>query len=201
LNILSIDFDWIMQPTIEAYNNLCHGNSPLGPKEIWEQIEMTMPGFEAHCDLNRFTDLYFTLKEVIKNLTKDDCYVGLAHDELYKFMKMLDAKKYNIYNIDHHHDLGYHITDESLDEQSISLANWAAKAHFDLNMYKYTWIHNPNSYMPEKIPEKLKYTHTTDLRILDEIKFDKVFICASWEWVPLKYQNLFAILTSLVDNK
>lgn len=201
MNILSIDFDWIMQPTIEAYNNLCHGNSPLGAKEIWEQIEMAMPGFEARCDLNRFTDLYFTLKEVMKNLTKGDCYVGIEHGELYNFMQVLGAKKYNVYNIDHHHDLGYHIGDEPLDEQSTSLANWAAKAHTDLNMYKYTWIHNVNSCMPEEVSEKLKYTHTTDLRILDGIKFDKVFICASWEWVPPKYQNLFAILTSLVDDK
>lgn len=200
MNILSVDFDWIMQPTIEAYNNMVHGYTKLGPKEVWEHIEKNIPGFEPLCDLNRFTDLYFFLKDHSKNLYKEDIYIGFNHDELYRFMDDLNAKKYLVYNVDHHHDLGYRLDEQPLEEQPITLANWAEKAHENLNMYKYVWIHNANSCLPEKIPDKLKYTHTTDIRLLDGVKFDKIFICASWEWVPLKYQNLFAILTSLFDD-
>ena len=201
MNILSIDFDWIMQPTIEAYNNICKGYNNLGPIEIWDEISRMMPGFNPECDLNRFTDLYFLLKDKLKYLTKEDVHIGINHDELYYFMEKQQAKKYSVYNIDHHHDLGYlNSNSPSIEEQPISLANWATKAHQNLNMYRYTWISNINSHKPEEVPEKLKYTATYDLNILENIKFDKIFICASWEWVPLKYQNLFAILTSLFDD-
>lgn len=200
MNILSIDFDWIMQPTIRAYNDLSYGYNRLGPAEIWDNIFSAMPGFNPQCDLNYFTDLYFLLKRYLKNLNVEDVYIGMNHDELYKFMEQLGAKKYSVYNIDHHHDLGYRLEEQALSDQPLTMANWATKAHENLNMYKYTWIHNTNSGVPEYIPETLKYTHTTDLNILDGVRIDKIFICPSWEWVPLKYQNLFAILVSLFDD-
>lgn len=200
MNILSIDFDWIMEPSIEAYNNLVNTDSLFGPMELWNKIQNIIPNINPECNLDHFNILYFLIKKYSKQLKFEDCYIALSHGDLYDFMEQINDKKYVVYNIDHHHDLGYNIQCNDLDNTVPNLANWAYHANKNLNMYKYVWIHNPNSCMPERIPEKLKYIHTTDLNILNNVKFDKIFICASWEWVPLKYQNLFAILTSLFDD-
>ena len=201
MNILSIDFDWIMQPTIEAYNNIVLGYNALGPLESWENVKKQIPNFEPYCNLDQFTQLYFLLKDKIQWLTRNDIYIGLNHDELYGFMEKQEAKEYIVYNIDHHHDLGYLESGfNSIIEQPLTLANWAAKSTEKLNLCKYIWISNKNSKIPEIIPENLNYTRVSDISILDRIHIDKIFICSSWEWVPLKYQNLFAILTSLFDD-
>ena len=50
-----------------------------------------------------------------------------------------------IYNIDHHHDCGYHLKEEPLLKQELSCANWVAKIK-EINLLdRYIWIKNTNS--------------------------------------------------------
>ena len=117
------------------------------------------------------------------------------------FMEEFKEHKINLYNIDHHHDMGYEGNNGAFD--SLGVANWVHFANKDMKLSSYTWIHNVNSIYPtEELCEQYKrYTHTTDINILNNIQFDKIFLCASWEWVPLKYEPLFDILVSAIDKR
>ena len=45
MNVLSIDFDWIMEPSIEAYNHISNTDR-FGPLRTWEKIKAIIPGFD-----------------------------------------------------------------------------------------------------------------------------------------------------------
>lgn len=201
MNILSIDFDWIMEPSIEAYNHISRGER-LGPLRTWEKIKEIIPNFNPQCDLNKFHILYFFLLDKGKKLTKKDIYIGLNHDEICHFLE--NDKKVNIYNIDHHHDIGY--PKDEQDEkayESLSVANWVYFLQKEHKLSSYTWIHNQNSVHPKKEEaDKIKrYSHSIDIDLLENIEFDKIFLCASWEWVPIEYEPLFDILVSTIDKR
>lgn len=201
MNILSVDFDWIMEPCIEAYNHISRGER-MGPLRVWEKIYSIIPSLNPECDLNKFQALYFFLLDKGKTLKKEDIFIAMNHDQIYHFLEEENCKL-NVYNIDHHHDMGYPKDED--DEQayeSLSVANWAYYLKQDKKLSSYTWVHNHNSVHP-KIEEAQKfknYTHSTDLDVLENIQFDKIFLCASWEWVPPKYEPLFDILVSAIDK-
>lgn len=196
MNILSIDFDWIMEPSIEAYNYFT-GEHTLGPALAWEKVFELIPNLNIDCDLEKYKILYFLLKQVSKNIKSENIYVGFKHNEIYYFLEDIDPNEpINIYNIDHHHDIGYPENDNTI----LNLGNWVDHINKDKNLVNYTWICNKNS---TSCPSN-NLTHfyrTSDINIVDKVKFDKIFICASWEWVPLKYQGLFEILISAIDRK
>ena len=203
MNVLSIDFDWIMEPTIEAYNSLSHGRDAFGPAEIWRIIQGKIPGFSPECDLNKFTDLFFFLKEKVNGIDKDNIKIAFNHEEIYDFLdKDFDV---SLYNIDHHHDMGYPQNDSEENKEraleGLGCGNWVSFLNKNKKIKQYTWIGNHNSNPPMNIisNDYDNFIFTTDLNALCSVKFDKIFICASWEWVPLKYRNLFDILISLLD--
>ncbi len=202
MNVLSVDFDWIMQPCIEAYNHISQ-EERMGPLRVWEKIHNIIPGLNPECDLNKFQSLYFFLLEKSKFLKVEDIFIGMNHDQIYGFLHESSCEL-NIYNIDHHHDMGYP-RDENDDRayEDLSVANWAYYIEKEQKLSSYTWIHNNNSVQPSPIViDKFKnYSHSTDLDVLENIQFDKIFVCASWEWVPPKYEPLFDILVSAIDKR
>ena len=201
MNVLSIDFDWIMEPSIEAYNKLAKIEC-LGPMRTWENIIKTIPSLNVECDLIKFQILYELLIQKSKTLAKDNILIALNHDAIYNFLQ--NDNQLHVYNIDHHHDMGYphYLNDEHV-YNTLSVANWVYYLDQTKTLQTYTWIHNKNSTQPTKDSTKLScyYTHSTEISVLDDIQFDKIFLCASWEWVPLKYEPLFNILVSIIDKK
>lgn len=187
-----------MQPTIEAYNHMVNADSPLGCLDVWQTINNVIPGLEPSCDLNKFTELYFTLKEILKTVPKENVYIGVNHSELYDILSDDLDKKITMYNVDHHHDLGYM---PMTGDEDVTVANWMYKLNQTHKVNRYIWISNANSRVPlqETIDTFKHYTNTNDLKVVKGVKFDKIFICGSWEWVPPKYRNLFNILVSLID--
>ena len=86
MNVLSVDFDWIMEPSIEAYNHLSC-KQLLGPIQTWEKIKEIIPGLEPKFNLNKFHQLYFFLLHKGKELTQKDIYIGLNHSEINLFLQ------------------------------------------------------------------------------------------------------------------
>lgn len=190
-----------MEPSIEAYNNIVKGNR-MGPVRIWEQIHEIIPSFNPQCDLDKFHKLFFFLLYKGKDLTKNDIYIGMDHSEINFFLKDV-SNSINLYNVDHHHDLGYPSGDD--DDYAFSqlgVGNWVTFLNMEKKLNSYTWIHNKNSNHPriKEINNLKSYSHSIDLAMLEHIKFDKIFICGSWEWVPLKYESLFDILITVIDK-
>jgi hypothetical protein len=129
-----------------------------------------------------------------------------SHAEIIPFIKnnMKNSETHlEFINIDHHHDLGY-IEPKNDEPITYGCANWVLYFSNYLHLpVSYTWINNINSELPENTNKNITINSFTPF--LETInlaeKFDAIFICASWEWVPIKYQPLFNILTSIIQKK
>lgn len=193
MDILSIDFDIIMAPVIEYYNHMV-------PSRRWEDIQEENPFMiTPKADLLHFNYLLCFLNKAINNDTK--FYIAYNHKMILNFLK--EDEKLTVVNIDHHHDLGYH-PDGILDEPSC--ANWARILFEQNKMEKYVWAKNVNSQLPldptEKALASYNYTIIDFNELKDKIydvKFDKIFLCLSPEWVPPYYQELFFGILDLLN--
>ena len=195
MDVLSIDFDIIMAPVIEYYNNMV-------PQRDWNSIQEENPGLiTPKADLKHFNYLICLLNKVIKKDT--NLYIAFNHKKILDFLK--EDKDLNIINIDHHHDLGYHPEGEM---ENPSCANWV-RVLFENNQIKtYIWAKNVNSQLPNEVLEQKINGYDIIIKDLnnlrnkiDCIEFDKIFICLSPEWVPPYYQQLFFGLLDMLNDK
>ena len=194
MDVLSIDFDIIMAPTIEYYNHMV-------PSRKWEDIQMENPYmYNPKADLSHYNYLLCLLDKVITKET--DIYVAYNHKMIIDFLS--NTNDVNIINIDHHHDLSYCLDKDNKD----NCANWAERLFKNGKMKNYIWAKNINSQLPiDDIQEKLKsYNYIiADFNELKgriiNMKFDKVFLCMSPEWVPPYYQQLFYGILDLLNQK
>ena len=97
MDILSIDFDIIMAPVIEYYNNMV-------PGKTWEDIQNENPGMiTPKADLYHFNFIIQLLEKHLKDI--NNLYIAFNHKKIIDFLE--NEKSISIINIDHHHDLGY----------------------------------------------------------------------------------------------
>ena len=205
INILSVDFDWIMAPSIEAYNNLVFNDN----YKNWDSIVQQMPGIHFPCDLTKYKSLMVCLYNVVSGLKDKDHYKwGLNHDQIVECITKdwnLKNRPYNLYNIDHHHDCGYldngaPTVKEALN-QTMGRANWVCHLAQNTQLQSYTWVHNETSQRSlsrDMINHLHKFTDCIDLNVIDFVQFDYVFLSASKEWVPPEYHCLFDTMTYLL---
>ena len=88
----------------------------------------------------------------------------------------------DLYNIDHHHDINYDDIN-AFDKPNYREGDWVVKL-VKFNMLRsYTWIHNFDSDLHYNhlncVRNLKKFNYTTDISILDNLKFDKVVVCES----------------------
>lgn len=187
MNIVSIDFDIIMEPDINLYNNWV--NDSCGIDKFVKDYSLLE---YLKADLNIYEYLTRFLIKVIQKIGYENIFFIKDHNTLIKYT---ENKVFNLWNIDHHHDITY-------DEENIiapildpGCGNWI-KYLMDYNKIKeYTWINNKNSISPNE--EVLKY-YKCQKYLLKEYnlnslveKIDKLFICQSPEWIPEYYLPLF----------
>lgn len=207
MKVLSIDFDWVMEPFIQAYNQYSRANKS-GPDETWKIIEAEIPALKYNCnfemDYEKYANLYFFLREVCKHNPKSYILIGQNHNEIIPAIKKVHHEiggPLEIINIDHHHDRGYHHNDiEEFKERPYDCTNWLHYLTKYYQVNKYIWVRNKNSEMQlcHELPKNHEYITLTDLKDLNtNDHYDLIFICSSYDWVPLKYRPLFNIL---VDN-
>lgn len=195
MDVLSIDFDIIMAPTIEYYNHMT-------PQRKWKDIQEENPSLIIpKMDLNHYTYLVRLLNKVVDENT--EIYVAFNHKMILDFLK--DDVDLSIINIDHHHDLSYKPDGEMEDP---NCANWARYLFEENRMKSYVWANNTNSKMPlENVENRIKsYNYIVeDFNQLKDkianIKYKKVFICLSPEWVPPYCQTLFFGLLDMLNDK
>lgn len=194
MDVLSIDFDIIMAPTIEYYNHMV-------PSRNWEDIQMENPYmYNPKADLSHYNYLLCLLDKIITKET--DIYVAYNHKMIIDFLSNVDIV--DIINIDHHHDLGYPPEENEKD----NCANWAKQLLKSGKMKNYIWAKNFNSQLPvDSIKEELESYNCiiADFNELKDrivnMKFDKIFLCISPEWVPPYYQQLFYGILDLLNQK
>ena len=184
-----------MEPTIELYNQFVKEDSTLCQQEIMNRIA---PGAMFSADYNKFFDLMKTLQRIDKYMLPKYLSIGQSHEEiLYAIDDWNLQYPFKIWNIDHHHDCGYGPPEDSVDMMLAAppgCGNWVQHLIKNNKFFKeYIWIKNSNS--AELLEEDRKkripsFLSTTDISIIDNIKFDRVFICRSPGWMPEKYYPL-----------
>ena len=188
MNILTIDFDWIMSDIIECYNDNIETNSDY--EEMWADIKRRMPTLNYNPNMILF-------KEVEK-------LCAIFHDRLYKIKSHEEVVKYVppdcdiLINMDHHHDW-YKASDRPSD---YGCGNWG-RYLYDRKMIKqFIWIPNPTSHSLGIFDDRSK-----DLRValgdpmetIRRYKFDRCILCQSPEWLPPEVNDFWDMWTSTLD--
>lgn len=190
-NIITIDFDIIMAPCIQLYNNMV-------PNLNWEQLKKTFPQMQLlNADLIHYQRLTKWLFKIIKEIPKENIIFIENHGAINKY---LPKEKVNIYNIDHHHDCGY--GEKTKIREELNCGNWVydIARHNFLNTY--TWIKNVSSSQEKEKYEGL-INHQFDLvnyELENLPKPDLLILCLSEPWTPPEYRPLFYLWKELLEQ-
>ena len=122
MNVLSVDFDIIMAPDIGLYNGLV-GVSPDNSRSIDQRIKEHPMLSGCRADLNHYQRLVLYILNVIKDMEIEDIRISYTHEDIKNVLK--DLQDVHVYNIDHHHDLGYPQEGKDIPAKDhCSCANW-----------------------------------------------------------------------------
>ena len=184
--IVTIDFDIIMGPSIGIYNNWVGGEDTTVDNIIKQFSCLSLPDADL--------DKYRLLTHFINSVDADKISFITRHREMERFVSEFD-EPIELVNIDHHHDIDYF----GKDTEEVLDGNWV-KYYFDNNkISKYCWINNVNSDPPtDEVISKYPHEHFYfSQEILDELHPDKLILCLSPEWVPSIYHPLFSLWREL----
>ena len=189
-NIISIDFDICMWQDIQIYNDSISSAS----RDSVDRLIKTMPllgyvRFDAHA-YRAITNILIEAKQLIG---KDNIHFIIDHEEILQYLPK--DKEFNLYNIDHHHDMGY--------EEKIGVrpqcGDWVCHAYDKYPMKKYYWVSDDLGVEPdtEKYEvQRLRVNSFSYHNILPETS--KVIVCLSPTWVPSQFYPLYDLLHDLM---
>lgn len=202
--VLSIDMDYIMGPSIQLYND-CAGNDEFKQGSFWEKVNQ-LRGVDEFLKYDE-KSLLFVEELFARNaarLDPKDIFFATEHDMILEFLCGDEAKKdfrFDIYNVDHHHDIFYNPQQKSeVDRFDFAcIANWVYYLGQNRKIEKYHWVANklsqpfPKGELHDLIfPADFNAAEKKD-QILG-IDFDYVFVCRSKEYFPDKFKHFFELL-------
>lgn len=119
MNVLSIDFDIIMAPSINLYNNMV-------PELNWDELLRNLPNLTTTpADLNIYSDI---LRYLLCTIDKtSSIFISYSHFFIKDYLQ--NDTDLNIVNIDHHHDIFYDIKDKDKKLEDCSCADWVKYFH------------------------------------------------------------------------
>ena len=171
--VISIDFDIVMAPSIEQYNNLV-------PKLSWNDLKQ-LPYLS---DLNYDKDIYNKLINYINLYPKEKRIFIKEHDEIIKYI----TEPCYLINVDHHHDCGYENNGDK-----VSCANWLNYLFINnLITDNPIWYCDRNSGLQHPDWIKVEYIEDKDIPM-----GDLLIVANSVPWIPPEYQFLFEALKTL----
>ncbi len=191
MRVLSIDFDIIMSPCINLYNDKAgEGNNS---QVNWEKIlyERQLENFLCYDST--------TLLNLFKLLKQQKCKFEFieSHARIVPFI----TEKCELVNIDFHHDIYYQKeSTEHFADDKYTCANWVSYLEYKNLLHKYTWVKSGNS-------QKFHGDFSVEYEQLDKSEipnlgnFDKVIICFSPNWVPYKYRHLYDLIKVVFSEK
>ena len=196
-NIVTIDFDIIMQPSIESYNVLVDTLYPI------DTIIRDYPHMDnAQANLYIYQKLTDMIFKTIKRLESDKIIFIMNHHNVLDCIS--DYNTLSLVNIDHHHDLGY--KDYNYYNNVLDCGNWIKHLYEEGRLDSYLWINNDTT---KEYPAAEESGYVTQIipffQVAEHLDFfaetaDMLIICASFEWVPPQYRNLFFTWKEMCDN-
>lgn len=198
-NIVTIDFDIIMAPSIEGYNDMINDEMPLKYlANKFPYFGMAEPDLYIYEYVTRYlTEILTTIKD------KDQIKFISTHDLMYHICKK-EKEKFNLINIDHHHDINY--KDSWISPVvEIDTGNWV-KRLFDMNkINRYVWVGNSNSSMfnikdcPFSEQISINNLRNYDLGQL-AANTDMLICCFSAGYIPPLYEPLFLTWRAIAEE-
>ena len=177
MRILSIDFDYFIDATIEdreLYFPDGHDNlSPQMTKFLWDRC------YSYYEDLKNIGVIedFYTMCEFLSKMVGGKVLLADSHKEIrYLFDSIQEEEDFEVINIDFHHDM-YVTGGDTLD-----CGNWL-RFLVDLKPdAKITWVRREDSQV-ESLSGTFPYYHTTDITEVQG-EFDYIFLCFSSPWTP-----------------
>lgn len=197
MNCLTIDFDIIMKPCIQLYNDLIDDNWTI------PQIESNFPTLPLVLQPDFFIYEYITrfLIRVFKALPSNKVFFIKDHGTAGRLLD--NYKNVNLTNIDHHHDIGYGATTARMQLSAPHTGDWVKYLKDKKIVTTYNWIGNSNSVYPKTELEPY-IDCSIELPQIDLNKFveqiDMLIICNSPEWIPSQYQTLWDIWVGIAEE-
>lgn len=200
--ILSIDLDFILSPSIQLYNDLVVKEPYY---KLWEMIEYSrnVENFLLY-DENKLKFIYDILKKVKNHKT----YFGETHENiLFMIEENITTKdKIDLYNIDHHHDINFNVTQEDLayNWDVVDCGSWITFLQKNKIINNYFWINNKNSkpYLGKTeccpLIQTICYDEEPNFRLPN---FDMIYITSSQQWFPPKFLYIIEDLKKFLNQK
>lgn len=201
MTVLTIDFDTIMYLSLPTYNNF------IREEYKFEDMATHFPHmWGAAADLGLYQNLTEFLMKLFERLDKDAFYFIDNHAEIVDCTA--DLEKFDLINVDYHHDIGYGYICQHWDEELdfASVGDWVKYLTDRDRINSYTWVANGNSefdtdiidakYYPQEVLE-LPFDFYKLEKYLDKI--DRVVLCGSSWWIPPMYRHLFATWKLMYD--
>jgi len=214
MKVLSIDLDYIMEPSIEVFNSIHFNDNPL---LRWDQLYEDLNFKESHFYINQ-SNLLFCFNVFLKALkSTNSVSFGYEHDSI--LFSISEYDNIDLINIDHHDDVfgGDYATKEPLEEalkkeyyeilkyNRVHEGNWAAWLAGKNKINSFTWIGNENSgnksrnqYNAKVVPnyhnvERENYT-------FNSYDFDHIFVCLSPQYIPKNHWHYFSMFISAFEE-
>ena len=185
MKVITIDFDIIMAPSIDLYNNI--SSSP------WEERYERHPLLKlADADFVTYHKLTQYLLYIVPKMKKENIHFIANHQSVLNYLTNI-TEPIDVINIDHHHDIVY---GDGLEK--LTCGNWVSWIDKEYKLNSYLWVHDNNSRFPKEEDVKISYTKKNVSEYNDEqYKYntppDELIICLSGEWVPPQYKRLFFV--------
>lgn len=184
--ILTIDFDIIMNPSIQLYNDMA--GAP------WEErLQRHSLLHHLEVDFNTYSKLTDYLLKLFKTIPKNNVHFIKDHEKIISYCNKNDAL--NVINIDHHHDCAYKPKDVENFIEQLDCGNWGKYLQEQYNLQGYFWICGNNAMMPSSsIQNLISGFKTTDIKNINCNTLpipDTLVICLSPPWVPPYITSLY----------
>lgn len=191
MKIVTIDFDIIMSPCIDVYND-----SDLTVDEYLNKFDFL--GWMA-ADL----ELYQILTNFVMSFDKSKIYFIYDHHDIVDHLKDIE-EKIDLYNIDYHHDIGYE--DEKFWNsplQEYNEGNWVKRLWDENKLNSYIWLKDYKSYdLNEKGEKYLTDSYIVyNYNLKELLDADALYISLSAPWVPEYYTYLYNLWEDLTNMK
>lgn len=177
MRILSVDFDYFVDTTIEVRElNFPDGHDNFSPaltKFVWDRCYDFYEGLK---DIKLIPE-YEKMCEFFENLKGGRVLFADSHKEIEKFFSEVKPDEdLELIHIDFHHDM-YVTGGETLD-----CGNWLRFLADKKPDLKVTWVKREDSDV-ESLSGEFPYDSTTDFSVVQG-EFDLIFVCFSSPWTP-----------------
>lgn len=201
MNILSIDFDYFQKADIVTV--LSYFPSPYDytveralfewtllyakdrSRKVLQEVELMQVEFDKVCQL---------VQQIGVSNPHTPALTVNSHTYLYNFINedLEDDEELNIINIDMHHDVFHPET------KTANCSNWGNVLKAEHPNTNIIWIKNP--YASEAFPTKLVDEETSDLELMHNYNYDKVFLCRSDNFLVPHLDTAFEKLWCIIDE-